>query len=683
MRNIDVPTPSQARSQRVWNVPTQGRHFSNRTSELAAIGDLMMRGVGRALLLHGMAGVGKTETAIAFALRKRSELEIGWWIDSATRVTVIAALARLAEQLGIPSANDLEAAQAVVNRLGEAERWLLIFDNAEEPADLDGLVPMATTGTVLITSRNPRFERLAEQMMVEPFDHEHAARFLTNRSGDRDVATARVLAGELGGLPLALEQAGAYCSDAGVDLDGYLDRYSSRKVALLQEGAATQHVSVDTTLRISVARARRLNHAAADLLQLMAFLAPADVPRDLLVGAPTADLPTPLAQASGDILVLDRAVAVLRQTSLLTAATPVSLRVHQLVADLLRSHLERRSSRISRMVPTLRWPGQRWLRCALRVLGHYGAPDGRDPKSWARAAVLQPHVLTVLGHVERLRVALGQADTGVAAGLLGDIAINVSRGGAVSDAVPLAERALALARALDEGSPERVRVTNKVAQVLHGAGRPAEAESLYVPMLELLERTRGWDDALTAEIANNLAGVYMEQEDHLEQSLSLMDAALTTWTRVLGTSDLRTLIAMQNKARNLRRLGRNDEALTLAREAYNLQVALNGEDHLDALVCLNNLAESTRVAGDLVESERLHARALAARERLLGPASPPTMISRNNLARVRALRGDLFAAGAMYRQVLADAEGRLPADHPCVTNAKNGIAQFSSGANTA
>ena len=42
-----------------------------------------------------------------------------------------------------------------------------------------------------------------------------AAEFLMSRTGDRDAKAARDLAGLLGGLPLALEQAAAYIQTTG------------------------------------------------------------------------------------------------------------------------------------------------------------------------------------------------------------------------------------------------------------------------------------------------------------------------------------------------------------------------------------------------------------------------------------------------------------------------------------
>ena len=65
-------------------------------------------------------------------------------------------------------------------------------------------------------------------------DRETAAAFLVRRTGatGQDEA-ARALAGELGGLPLALEQAAAYMHATGHSINGYLELFRQRRLDLL------------------------------------------------------------------------------------------------------------------------------------------------------------------------------------------------------------------------------------------------------------------------------------------------------------------------------------------------------------------------------------------------------------------------------------------------------------------
>src|SRR5207237_536790 len=75
-------------------------------------------------------------------------------------------------------------------------------------ASVAAFVPPAGPGRVLITSQNPDWPGRALDVPV--LGPDVAAGFLVSRTGDPDRQAAWDLAGMLGGLPLALEQAAAY-----------------------------------------------------------------------------------------------------------------------------------------------------------------------------------------------------------------------------------------------------------------------------------------------------------------------------------------------------------------------------------------------------------------------------------------------------------------------------------------
>ena len=86
--------------------------------------------------------------------------------------------------------------------------WLLLFDNAPDRASVARFVPTAGPGRVLITSRNQIWPP-GQALEIAVLDPQVAAGFLGGRTGDPDGRAAQELAAELGGLPLALEQAAA------------------------------------------------------------------------------------------------------------------------------------------------------------------------------------------------------------------------------------------------------------------------------------------------------------------------------------------------------------------------------------------------------------------------------------------------------------------------------------------
>ena len=109
------------------------------------------------------------------------------------------------------------------------------------------------------------------------------------RPAEADQATAKEIAAQLDGLPLALDQAGAYIEETGCGLSGYLDLYRSHALELLRRrGAlASDHPDpVATTWALSFENIEKANPAAAELLRFCAFLHPDGIPKKCSVKAP-------------------------------------------------------------------------------------------------------------------------------------------------------------------------------------------------------------------------------------------------------------------------------------------------------------------------------------------------------------------------------------------------------------
>ena len=136
---------------------------------------------------------------------------------------------------------------------------------------------------------------------------------------------ASQLAGELGGLPLALEQAGAYMRASGRDIAGYLGLFQVRRAELLGRGdPAGYDKLVTTTWALALAGLGDASPAAG-LLRLVGCYAAEDIPLHLLLRADVAAgeldarvaaLLVPLLE---DDLARDEAVAGLRRFSLVSA----------------------------------------------------------------------------------------------------------------------------------------------------------------------------------------------------------------------------------------------------------------------------------------------------------------------------------------------------------------------------
>ena len=146
------------------------------------------------------------------------------WVRSDTETSLVSGYRALAEVLGLPEKDESDSnkvAAAVRRWLGREPGYLLILDNADDPSLVKPYLPPDPRGHVLLTSRTHNFDVLGirKPIGLPVLTPDEVLAFLlkhTDRDGPLDPAeqdAARTLAGELGYLPLELEQAAAYTVD--------------------------------------------------------------------------------------------------------------------------------------------------------------------------------------------------------------------------------------------------------------------------------------------------------------------------------------------------------------------------------------------------------------------------------------------------------------------------------------
>jgi hypothetical protein len=286
-----------------------------------------------------LGGAGKTSVAVEYAHRHLAEAGVVWQFAAENAAVLAAGFGELAAQLGAWGPADtrdpVASVHAVLARFPAP--WVLIFDNAADPASVAAFLPPAGPGRLLITSQNPAWP--GEPLDVPMLDQDVAAGFLINRTGDPDCQAARDLAGLLGGLPLALEQAGAYIQATQGTLAGYLALLGRRRAELLARGEPTgSDKTVASTWALAFDRLQQTEPGAVALLRLLAFCASEAVPLRLLLQPQPRlarrlrrQVRRSLAPLLRDLLATDSAIAALRRYSLVTPAADGSVSVHRLV----------------------------------------------------------------------------------------------------------------------------------------------------------------------------------------------------------------------------------------------------------------------------------------------------------------------------------------------------------------
>ena len=349
----------------LWSVPRRNPFFTGREDILARLSLLLTKtGDGqptRPVAITGLGGVGKTQMIIEYAWRLRSDYRIICWAKAGDAGTVTAEYARLARELKLPEADSpdqQETVAALKNWMQEQSQWLILLDDVETPEALQGFLPEEPLGHLVLTSRAQAVGTIAQKIDVLGMDPEEGAWFLLRRTQRvalgasfaaaslTDQQQARAISQELGGLPLALEQAGAYVEETGCSLPGYRERYREQHAELLKRRSPFSDPeypwTVATTWTLSFRRVRQINRAATELLCFLAFLNPDGVPLSLVQGA-APHLPRHLRRDAGSAVKLDSAVSDLRRFSLVgrheEGEMPVegeALSMHPLVQTVLK-----------------------------------------------------------------------------------------------------------------------------------------------------------------------------------------------------------------------------------------------------------------------------------------------------------------------------------------------------------
>ena len=365
----------------------------------------------RVVALCGLGGAGKTSVALEYAHRHLGEVGVAWQLPAEDPAVLAAGFGGLAAQLGAADGGDPVAVVHGVLAASPA-RWLLVFDNAPDRASVAPFVPPAGRGRVLITSRDQIWPSV-QALEVLVLDPEVAAEFLVNRTGDPDRQAALELAGELGGLPLALEQAAAYIQATAGSLSGYLGSFRQHQDELLSRGEPTDYdKTVATTWSLALRRLDESAPGGAALLRLLAFLAPEPVPLALLLADAqvAGKLPPEVATAVGPLLgnpvAAGDAAAALRRYSLITPAGDGMVLVHRLVQHVTSAEVPAEMA-------------IQWEQAAATLVEAAIPADPQLPAVWPVCAVLLPHARAVLdptsGGLGRIANYLGYSGSFAAA----------------------------------------------------------------------------------------------------------------------------------------------------------------------------------------------------------------------------------------------------------------------------
>ncbi|KUL42406.1 FxSxx-COOH system tetratricopeptide repeat protein [Actinoplanes awajinensis] len=730
---------------RVWRAPARNHGFTGRDATLESLREQLNASTAQTgpVVLQGIGGVGKTQIAIEYVHRFNADYDIVWWISADQPALVVTALADLARELGLPIAGsgraDEEAAAVLeALRLGSpSSNWIVIFDNTEDPEQIRRFLPTGA-GDVVVTTPGQEWSRTAWTLDINVFDRSESRALLTRRVKGLSGADADEIAGKLGDLPLAVEQAAAWLATTGMSARRYLDLLDEQLPRILNEPPPPgyRHPAAETW-RLSQGRLRQANPAAAYLVELLAVLAPEPIPTILLDSPGMADALAVFDPMFRDQLMRNSLVREASRFGLARVDSAIqALRMHRLVQSVIISDLSvdeqrRRREQVHVILAKAQrgdpsdqpsWPTYQGI---LTHLEPSGALDSEDPEVH-QLTVDMVRYLRYRGDLTGARRladrAIGTWESRLGAEHLSLLRMR-SELGNVLEAHGEYQAALevqedAARRMIEQRGqtyPYALIALSGAAQAYAGLGQYQRAVEIGEQVLVHWQTTVGDNHRRTLAARNNFAlwlmqagdfgrsreiseqvaasaetllgptarwtllwrcnlGRFLRADGDLTRSESVLRETLATCRNALDEADSYLLLTQKELAITLRRLGHLSEARELAERSLAAFGRTTGADHLFTQSCKLEIATIQSAQGDHAEARAAAAEVLAAYSRILGASHPASLMVANDLAVLELADGRVQDATEPLTRTYAALEGKLSASHPYVSICRMNVA---------
>jgi tetratricopeptide (TPR) repeat protein len=558
----------------VSNIPYQRNAlFTGREDVLNKLSEILKAGKTAAIAqpqaISGLGGIGKTQTAVEYAYRNQHNYQAILWVKAETEASINADFTTIAGLLNLPEKQEQDQRKivdAVKSWFQSHTGWLLILDNADDIAMVQAFIPSGSKGHILLTTRAHAIGHVAWRIEVEKMQLDEGAIFLLHRAKlldpDAPLETAsqteqdiaREIVKLMDGLPLALDQAGAYLEETECGLRGYLRLYRDQGVKLLIDRGVleTDHPDpVATTWSLSFKNVEQANPAAAELLRFCAFLAPDAIPEELFTES-AAGLGPILEPVASNPSSLNAAIRELLKYSLIHRDPETStLSIHRLVQEVLKHQMDEESQR-------------QWAERAVRAIYNVFRNPGYSNWDICRQYLL--HAQNCSDLIDQYNLLFTEA-----AILLNNLGYYLWQRGEYEQVESLHKRALSIKEHV-LGSEDSGTATSlaHLGFFYQAQGRYEEAKPLYQRSLSIYEKVLGPDHPDTASSLNDLALLYKNQGKY-EEAEPLYQRALAIFEKILPPDHPYIAGILENYSYLLRKMNRSTEATLLEERAKEIR----------------------------------------------------------------------------------------------------------------
>ncbi|EAW20855.1 tetratricopeptide repeat domain protein [Aspergillus fischeri NRRL 181] len=616
----------------------------------------------RRLIVHGIAGSGKSQLCTNFASDNRESYWGIFTIDATSEALAAKSYAEIGKIGGLASTES-----AGKHYLSQArEPWLLIIDNADSPElHLPSLFPPGDRGHILVTTRNREIQRYGNVGSIElgKLGEEEALYLLLNSAEisppwDKSTETkGKEIAKILGYLALAIKQAGSAISRKLCNLEDYLAFYQyyrkkRKQKASIASSSAREDIysAFDLSFEHLDKKQTSTSQDAIEILNIVSFFHFDNIRIEIFESAMrnrrTAQAPSSLisrlqaprpfphflkrASEDTDIYYLRVVLCELYTLSLIGYDEDLkSFRLHPLIHAWARDRIDPKERKI-------------WALLALNTLVEAILLPSDDHKGLDTdlGKDILPHLDECLAacpvEIERFSIPFGRLGIQVAKLIMATHFLNLK---------------------------DKAETAARCGYVYALCGRFADAARYITMVKDLTVQTLGYDNPRTQMAMMGLANVLWGL-GKLEQGIALQKRVVEVRQKWLGSSHRDTLKAMATLGQSLWLNGQYLESLQLLEKTTEKMIDTLGSEDRDTLVVMDNLGVTLGSWQRYEESRAMHERVLRVRQRDAEEDDIDTLTTMSNLAMALLDLGELEQAKEMMSRVYKLRQKKLGKEHP-------------------